>query len=283
MRSVEIAGTEITTSRLGMGTANLHHLVRRSARQNLLSVALDAGIRYFDTAPLYGHEMAERELGLFFRGRRHSAAIATKIGILPRSLFSAAPFLMYAQKASLAMARRLSLRVAKSAAPARDYSREYAVLRVETSLRNLATDYIDVLFLHEPQLDDIQSADDLIDTLEKLRASGKIREFGVSGTFESCSAINARYPALTAVVQMEVDRSMQHAQFGSAPIRAAQITFGHVRNMRIESTASNEESSFFRRAMAQACKVNPSGVILLSTRNPAHARDAVAAIESIES
>ena len=45
-------------NRVGFGTASLHHVNGLKSKLNLLNSAYDAGIRYFDTAPLYGHGLA---------------------------------------------------------------------------------------------------------------------------------------------------------------------------------------------------------------------------------
>jgi D-threo-aldose 1-dehydrogenase len=283
MRSVAIAGTDITTSRLGLGTANLHHLFRRSNRQNLLAAAWDAGFRYFDTAPLYGHGLAERELGRFLRGRRQTAVLATKVGIVPNPMMGRLPWLMYAVKAAKVVTQKALPRQLTCAPPARNYSPKYTVQRVERSLHDLRTDYIDILYLHDPTLDDIGNAEEVLTVLGKLRDSGKIREFGLSGSLDNCRAIGAKYPALARVVQMEVHPTMHTAHFLDSRGRTAQITFGHVRNLRQSKPAgSGDGPGLVRQALAHACSLNPTGVILLSTRSPVHAQGAAATYESIE-
>ena len=72
MTQTLLQGTSLLTSRLGMGTAALHHLSTERARQSLLAAALYAGITHFDTAPMYGEGLAERSLGQFLRGRIRS-------------------------------------------------------------------------------------------------------------------------------------------------------------------------------------------------------------------
>jgi diketogulonate reductase-like aldo/keto reductase len=283
MRSVSIAGTDLTTSRLGLGTGHLHHLVRRASRQNLLAAAWDEGFRYFDTAPLYGHELAERELGRFLLGRRPAAVLATKVGIVPNPVMCRLPWLMYAEKAIKVVARKASPRQSTSALPPRNYSPKYVVERVERSLHVLGTDYIDVLYLHEPTLDGIGNAEDVLAALGKLRDSGKIREFGLSGSFASCRSIGCKCPALTRVVQLEVHPHMRSAYLLDAQGHTPQITFGHVRNLRQSKLAGSVDGpELIRRALVHACSVNPTGVILLSTRSLVHARSAAATCESIE-
>ncbi len=59
-----------------------------------------------------------------------------------------------------------------------DYSKDYIIWSVENSLKNLQTDYLDVLLLHRPS--PLMQADEIAEAVEKLRKQGKIIDFGVS-------------------------------------------------------------------------------------------------------
>ena len=59
-----------------------------------------------------------------------------------------------------------------------NYSKEYIIWSVETSLKNLQTDYLDVLLLHRPS--PLMQADEIAKAVEQLKTAGKIRSFGVS-------------------------------------------------------------------------------------------------------
>ncbi len=59
-----------------------------------------------------------------------------------------------------------------------NYSKDYIIWSVETSLKNLQTDYLDVLLLHRPS--PLMQADEIAKAVEQLKAAGKIRSFGVS-------------------------------------------------------------------------------------------------------
>src|SRR5580658_5134719 len=68
---------------LGFGTANLMGRIGRKHSLRLMEVAFDAGIRHFDTAPLYGLGAAEAMVGEFAANKRGEITIATKFGIRP--------------------------------------------------------------------------------------------------------------------------------------------------------------------------------------------------------
>ena len=58
----ELNRTGVVTSAIGFGCAGLFRIPHRKARKAMLDAAYDAGIRHFDTAPMYGLGLAEAEL-----------------------------------------------------------------------------------------------------------------------------------------------------------------------------------------------------------------------------
>jgi aryl-alcohol dehydrogenase-like predicted oxidoreductase len=276
MRTVSISGTSLQTSRLGFGSSSLHHLLSSRARQRLLVAAWDSGIRYFDTAPLYGHHLAEKELGKFIGPRRGELVLATKFGILPNPLFVRAPALMYAEK----VVRRLTAgsRLGASA-PRRSYRATDLRDGVEQSLRNFRTDRIDILYLHEPTLEQLVDVDTTMAEVGRLKVEGKLRYLGLSGSVSECQRIAARYPALAEVLQLQVPTS---GSSGSQvePL-AGQVTFGHFRRAGLQDS---EESSAVRvrRSLERGVKLNPNGAILFSTRSVHHLEEVVRILEEVE-
>ena len=59
-----------------------------------------------------------------------------------------------------------------------DYSAKHILDSVENSLRNLKTDYLDLLLLHRPS--PLMNADEIAETVQKLKSNGKILDFGLS-------------------------------------------------------------------------------------------------------
>ncbi|MCB1379426.1 MAG: aldo/keto reductase, partial [Alphaproteobacteria bacterium] len=80
------SGQKITFTELGFGTApigNLYRAVSETDAQAALDAAWKAGLRYFDTAPLYGLGLSETRLNHFLRGKkRQDYVISTKVGRL---------------------------------------------------------------------------------------------------------------------------------------------------------------------------------------------------------
>ena len=142
---------------IGLGTwafnSAVYGVVEEAAAVEAISAARDAGINFFDTAPLYGNSerdgIAEEILGRGLRRGRGEVVISTKFGRKPtegnRPNFCAA----------------------------------HARQSVEESLQRLGTDYIDVLFFHSPfaagEIDD-----DIWEELDRLKEGGKVRWVGHS-------------------------------------------------------------------------------------------------------
>ncbi|WP_083677192.1 aldo/keto reductase family oxidoreductase [Winogradskyella sp. J14-2] len=59
-----------------------------------------------------------------------------------------------------------------------DYSKDYIIWSVEESLKNLETEYLDLLLLHRPS--PLMVAEEIAEAITILKKEGKIRDFGVS-------------------------------------------------------------------------------------------------------
>ncbi|HET7584203.1 MAG TPA: aldo/keto reductase [Gemmatimonadaceae bacterium] len=155
MEQVEVTGTGITMSRIGLGTWAIGGYWWGGGSDDAQAVrtihaALDRGITLIDTAPVYGFGHAEQVVGAALAGgHRQRAIVATKAGL------------------------RWSRR-----GVTRDSSRAALVREVDDSLRRLRTDRIDIYQLHWP--DARTPVDETADTLLALHRAGKIRAIGVS-------------------------------------------------------------------------------------------------------
>lgn len=161
-------GVEIT--RLGLGTAPLGGLfapVGDDEARATVEQAWQAGIRYYDTAPLYGFGLAERRLGAFLqRQPRSSFVLSTKVGRLLRrgdaGLPAADPFY-------------------KGTPPERpvfDFSYDGVMRSVEESLGRLGLDRIDILFVHDPDDHYSDALKGAFPALERLRREGSVGAIG---------------------------------------------------------------------------------------------------------
>ena len=122
--SVTVGVCGLRLPRIGLGTG-LHGEV--SERQSVATIehAMACGVRFFDTAPLYGNGLAEQRLGIALRGvPRDSYVLNTKVGILAGGVAGDFDY---------------------------DFSAPGVERCFERSLRRLGTERIDILHLHEPE------------------------------------------------------------------------------------------------------------------------------------
>ncbi|EEF0525574.1 oxidoreductase [Salmonella enterica] len=81
--------------------------------------------------------------------------------------------------------------------------RRHIILSAEQSLKNLATDYLDMLLIHRP--DPLMDADDVAEAFQHLHQSGKVRHFGVSNfTPAQFTLLQSRLPFTLATNQVEI-------------------------------------------------------------------------------
>ena len=147
MRTRSLGPIEVTV--VGLGCNNFGGRVGEAGTRAVVDAALDAGVRFIDTADIYGGQGGSEELlGGALAGRRDKVMIATKFG---KPMGDGAE---------------------------RRGSRAYIEQAVEGSLRRLRTDVIDLYQHHEE--DPATPLEETIGTLEDLVAAGKIRAYGTS-------------------------------------------------------------------------------------------------------
>jgi predicted oxidoreductase len=124
---------------------------------DLMHVYLENGITTFDHADIYGDYTTESAFGNAFRVSkigREKIQLVSKCGI------------------------QLPSETRKNRLKHYDYSKAYIVNSVEQSLKNLQTDYLDLLLLHRPS--PLMQVDEIAEAIQKLENDGKILDFGVS-------------------------------------------------------------------------------------------------------
>ncbi|MBO6637627.1 MAG: aldo/keto reductase [Roseitalea sp.] len=131
----------LTFTELGFGTAplgNLYRAISDEDAHDILCRAWDAGVRYFDTAPLYGLGLSETRLNRFLRGKpRDSYVLSTKIG---RWLKATTPDKRDGFGKWFDVPARNEVY---------DYTYDGVLRSVEFSLERLGIDRIDILFAHD--------------------------------------------------------------------------------------------------------------------------------------
>ena len=276
MQPIMLPGTELMTSRLGFGTAAIHHLIKPRERQRLLQAALEAGFRHFDSARMYGEGMAERSLGeLLAGGLRQRVTLATKFGIPAQAWLERFPAMMYGQRALAGAARRAGWRGATERE--RCWSAAAAEASLTASLRALRTDWVDLLLVHEPCDEDVTALLAVAPWLQQQQASGRVRYLGLAGRAATCLAVQQAIPGVFAVLQVEDSIAGHEADVLTAAGLPLQVTYGYVRLAGEAPGAASppEPLAVLRAALAR----NPMGMVLVSTRKRERVRALAALAE----
>ncbi|WP_462323162.1 aldo/keto reductase [Halochromatium sp.] len=260
MQRTTLAGTSLEVSRLGFGTASLHHLIREKDRARLLCSALDCGFTHFDAARMYGEGMAERSLGRFIKGWRDQVTLATKFGLPAFRAFEALPALIYAHRAFGKVGRRL-LPNLWDRRP-RLITPEAAEQSLVRSLKALQTDWIDLLLLHEPEASDRAFLPRLAQWLQQQKGKGRVRYVGLAGTAARCVEAAQCLPDVLDILQVEDSIAAHEADLVSASGRPLQITFAYLRQ------AGTRSESEALQVIKAALERNREGMVLVSTRRP---------------
>ncbi|WCK56625.1 aldo/keto reductase [Aneurinibacillus sp. Ricciae_BoGa-3] len=151
-----IGKTDLYVNKIGLGTNavgghNIYPDLNEETGKEVVRTALDNGINFLDTAYIYGPERSEELIGEVIKekGRREDVVIATK-------------------GAHKFVNGKIVL----------DNSPAFLKTAVESSLKRLNTDYIDLFYIHFP--DENTPKDEAVGALKELKDEGKIRSIGVS-------------------------------------------------------------------------------------------------------
>src|SRR4051812_49067964 len=158
-------GPELTRLGLGCGPlGNLFTAVDDADASATVDAAWEAGIRYFDTAPLYGYGLAEERLGRALASRpRDDYVVSTKVG---RRLVPARD------------ADPTIFAIAPDREPVFDYSRDGVRRALDDSLERLGLDRVDVVFVHDPDEHESDAVHGAFPALLELREQGVVGAIG---------------------------------------------------------------------------------------------------------
>ncbi len=160
MRYRNFGDTDLVVSEVGFGTWTLasNWWGEVEDKDTLIRAAFDAGITFFDAAPVYGKDGAgETVLAGFLKDHRGEVVLTTKCGY------------------DIDAARKYP---GQSERP-HDWEPQSIREQLDASLLRLGVDHIDLYQLHNTRIEPILD-DDLWAALLDLRASGKVRELGVA-------------------------------------------------------------------------------------------------------
>ncbi|MFJ7830782.1 aldo/keto reductase [Peribacillus sp. NPDC097284] len=200
-KQTRIGKTNLYVNQIGLGTNaigghNLFPNLNEDTGRDVLRTALEEGINFWDTAYIYGPGRSEELIGEVLKdtGKREEVVLATK---------GAHKF--------------VDGKMVIDNSPA--FLRE----SVESSLKRLQTDYIDLFYIHFP--DEATPKDEAVGALKELKDAGKIKAIGVSNfSFEQLKEANK--DGYVDVLQSEYNLFKRGAEQDLLPYTAEnQISF----------------------------------------------------------
>jgi len=168
LKRVPFGRTRLRVTQLGLGSAplgGLFEVVTQDEAHRVVDAAWGAGVRFFDTAPLYGHGLAEQRMGDVLRTKpRDEFVLATKVGRLLRADAPPEPWQAYVGVPPVN--------------PMFDFSYDGVMRSVDESLARLGLDRIDILHIHDPDDHYEQALHGAYRALDTLRSEGTISAVG---------------------------------------------------------------------------------------------------------
>lgn len=203
---VKLKRSHLEVTRMGLGTAPLGGLFKSVTDhdgEELLQTALNLGINYFDTAPQYGHGVAEIRVGKALREAKNPFVIETKVGRVLRHVEGVEPEQWFPD-------------APRNIVPVYDYSAGGIKQAFEESLERLGLPHIDIVLMHDAEDYIKEATENAFPVLADLRSQGLIKAIGLGmnyvepaleimkGTDLDIALIAGRFTLLDQVAQKEL-------------------------------------------------------------------------------
>ena len=223
-QKVGMKPVDLELTRLSLGTAPLAGLFKSvdiSESDQLIHTALDNGMNYFDTAPLYGHGLAEERLGRILGKVSQPFVLQTKVGRV----------LNWVEKAdSVPWFPDADPHIQ----PVFDYSADGIKRSLEDSLKRLGVDHIDIALMHDAENHIGQAINIAYPVLADLKRQGIIKAVGIGINFCDVAIEIMKNVDLDIVLLAGrftlLDQSAQNKLLPYALERKVDITIGGVFN-----------------------------------------------------
>lgn len=252
MRRIILSGGALEVSRFVLGTASLFNVGSQRERVRLLDAAVEHGFTHFDTAPLYGFGMAERDLAPVLARHRH-LSVTTKVGLY-------APGGEY-QSFSAVFARKALGRMFPTLSAARpDWTVERARKSLDGSLKRLGREQVDIYTLHEPDVHALRQ-EEWLRWLEDEVQAGRVGRFGIAVDGTRLTPFVASNSELLQFVQCLDSLEGREADCLTVSGRPMHITYGYVSDaMRRHGHVD------VPKVLHAALDRNRMGAVIVSTR-----------------
>ena len=182
MRNIKLGKSGLSVPTVAVGCMRIAGMSDKDAAA-LIDLALENGANFFDHADIYGGGGSERKFAAAYGmtdDKREKVIFQSKCGIRPNAY---------------------------------DFSKEHILASVDGILSRLGTDYLDVLLLHRP--DPLMDPEEVAETFDILKNSGKVRNFGVSNMNPMQIALLEKYlnmPIVANQLQMSITNATMITQ-----------------------------------------------------------------------
>lgn len=215
---------DLELTRLSLGTAPLAGLFKSvdiSESDQLIRTALDNGMNYFDTAPLYGHGLAEERLGRILSNVTKPFVLQTKVGRVLNWVEKADPVPWFPD-------------ADPHIQPVFDYSADGIKRSLDESLKRLGVDQIDIALMHDAENHISEAINIAYPVLADLKRQGIIKAIGIGINFCDVAIEIMKNVDLDIVLLAGrytlLDQSAQNKLLPYALERRVDITIGGVFN-----------------------------------------------------
>lgn len=177
--ALNLKNAPVSNSRIILGCMRMPALNVENAA-NVIQNAYEHNINFFDHATCYGGGEAEERFGQAFKNlniKRADVIIQSKCGLR----FENNTF---------------------------DWSKDYIISSVDSILKRLDMEYLDVLLLHRPDL--LFDPEEVAEAFDELEKNGKVRNFGVSNTMPMQIELLKKYvkqPIIINQLQLSLEQS----------------------------------------------------------------------------
>jgi aryl-alcohol dehydrogenase-like predicted oxidoreductase len=189
MKYRNLGRSGLKVSEIGLGSLEFGRRLNEQDSISVVAHALDLGINLIDTADVYNNGLSEEYIGKAIKGKRSRVIVASKFGI-------------------------------STGEYPNDYggSRAHIMSAIESSLKRLGTDYIDIYYIHWPDL--TTPIEETLRTLDTLVRAGKVRYLACSNfaawqlcealwiskmnSFESFVGVQTRYNLIDRSIESEL-------------------------------------------------------------------------------
>lgn len=171
LERVPLGRTSLSVTRLGLGTAplgGLYEPVAEAEAHDVVERARELGMRFFDTAPVYGYGLAERRLGhVLAQQPDDDVVVASKVGRLLRA-DAPVDVTQYHEGEPI-------FKGTPAVNPVFDFSYDGVMRSLEESLERMGIDRLDVVHIHDPDEHFTEALDGAYRALARLRDEGTIK------------------------------------------------------------------------------------------------------------